>query len=223
MDINIFNPWWRTGEVPPGFTGRKRKALKELLSYLDLRQIIILYGLRGAGKTTLMFQISNLANDLEHDQRTVSDYISYLEYALLIDKLYNFSPNRLTSEKKLRRVYLKSTAFSSALSGESDLSSLAEQYFANTLKAGYFWRSPQKDEVDLILTPEKKVIPVGIKIRGDIRVRDAKPIFKFMTKYGIERGYIISSGLETSFEDGGRTVEVLPYWRHWTIRRKLSE
>jgi len=425
MDINIFNPWWRTEEVPSSLAGRKRRALEELLPYLDLRQILILYGLRRAGKTTLMFQIieellkkrgvsplqvlyfsfdeesediaeilktyetevlgervsdgrniylfldeiqkleswpdkvkivydlnpnvkiflsgsaalnlskggkeslagrffefliepldfdeyldfknieidrrretvyeaeikrslkdfmitggfiealelddirrrkyfregllervifrdlpesfsirsadllyrcmnvfaahpgmildyRNLGNDLGYDQRTVSDYVSYLEYAMLVRKLYNYSPNRLTSEKKMRKVYTSNTAFSFALSGESDFSALAEQFFANTLKAGFFWRSPQKDEVDLVLASEEGVVPIEIKMRSDIKARDAKPLFKFMTKYGINEGLIISSNLETTFKDGDFKVEVIPYWRYWTVKRKLA-
>lgn len=426
MDIYIFNPWWRTGEVPPSLVGRKRRAFKELQPYLDLRQILILYGLRRAGKTTLMFQIieellkkrgvsplqilyfsfdeesediaeilktyeaevlgervsdgrniylfldeiqkleswpdkvkivydlnpnikiflsgsaalnlskggkeslagrffefpiepldfdeyldfknididrrretvyeaeikrslkdfmitggfiealelddirrrkyfregllervifrdlpesfsvrsadllqrcmnvfaahpgmildyRNLGNDLGYDQRTVSDYVSYLEYAMLVRKLYNYSSNRLTSEKKMRKVYPSNTAFSFALSGESDFLALAEQFFANTLKAGFFWRSPQKDEVDLVLASEEGVVPIEIKMRSDIKARDAKPLFRFMTKYGIGRGLIISSNLESVFSDGNLKVEAIPYWRYWTIRRKLAE
>ncbi|MEW6555056.1 MAG: ATP-binding protein [Actinomycetota bacterium] len=426
MDIYIFNPWWRTGEVPSSLAGRKRRALEELLPYLDLRQILILYGLRRAGKTTLMFQIieellkkrgvsplhvlyfsfdeesediaeilktyetevlgervsggrsiylfldeiqkleswpdkvkivydlnpnvkiflsgsaalnlskggkeslagrffefliepldfdeyldfksididrrretvyeteikrslkdfmitggfiealelddirrrkyfregllervifrdlpesfsirsadllqrcmnvfavhpgmildyRNLGNDLGYDQRTVSDYVSYLEYAMLVRKLYNYSSNRLNSEKKMRKVYTSNTAFSFALSGESDFLALAEQFFANTLKAGFFWRSPQKDEVDLVLASEEGIVPIEIKMRSDIKARDARPLFKFMTKYGIGRGLIISANLETVFRDGNLKVEAIPYWRYWTIRRKLAE
>ena len=57
MNINDFNAWWRTGEVQKALLGRKRRALKELQPYIDLRQIVVLYGLRRAGKTTLMFQV----------------------------------------------------------------------------------------------------------------------------------------------------------------------
>jgi predicted AAA+ superfamily ATPase len=121
------------------------------------------------------------------------------------------------------KVYTSNTAFSFALSGESDFFALAEQFFANTLKAGFFWRSPQKDEVDLVLASQERVVPVEIKMKSDIRARDAKPLFKFMTKYGIGRGFIISSDLETDFGDGNLKVEVIPYWRYWTIKRKLAE
>jgi len=214
---------------------RRRKYFREgLLERVIFRDLPESFSIRSAdllhrcmsvfaAHPGMILDYRNLGNDLGYDQRTVSDYISYLEYALLVSKLYNFSSNRLTSEKKMRKVYTSNTAFSFALSGESDFFVLAEQFFANTLKAGFFWRSPQKDEVDLVLSSEERVVPIEIKMRSDIRRRDAKPLFKFMTRYGISKGYIISSDLETVFRDSDLKVEVIPYWRHWTIKRKLVE
>lgn len=76
--------------------------------------------------------------------------------------------------------------------------------------------------MDLVLASEDRVIPLEIKMRGEIKARDAKPLFRSMARYGIKKGYIISSELEATFDDGGRTVEVLPYWRHWSIRRRIT-
>jgi len=170
----------------------------------------------------MLVDYRSLGNDLGHDQRTVAGYVSYLEYSLLAHKLYNFSPNRLTSEKKARKIYPSSTAFTAALSGVSEFAPLAEQYFAINLKARFFWRSPQKDEVDLVLTPDDRIIPVEIKMRETIKERDARPLFKFMARYGISSGLVISLDTEGRFDDGVRAVEVIPYWRYWTIKRRLG-
>jgi predicted AAA+ superfamily ATPase len=43
-----------------------------------------------------------LANDLGISRKTLSGYIYYLERGFLIQKCYNFSKNRLTSEKKMK-------------------------------------------------------------------------------------------------------------------------
>jgi predicted AAA+ superfamily ATPase len=203
----------------------ERVIFRDLPESFSIRSADLLYRCMNvfAAHPGMILDYRNLGSDLGYDQRTVSDYVSYLEYAMLVRKLYNYSPNRLTSEKKMRKVYTSNTALSFALSGESDFSALAEQFFANTLKAGFFWRSPQKDEVDLVLASEEGVVPIEIKMRSDIKARDAKPLFKFMTKYGINEGLIISSNLETVFSDGKLKVEAIPYWRHWTIKRKLAE
>ena len=57
MPLYDFNPWWKTSSVPKGQVGKKRGVFDEILSFLDYRQIIILFGLRRAGKTTLMYQL----------------------------------------------------------------------------------------------------------------------------------------------------------------------
>ena len=55
-DIINFNTWWETGTVndTPDY---KRPLFYELTKYLDERQIIVIYGLRRTGKTTIMYQL----------------------------------------------------------------------------------------------------------------------------------------------------------------------
>jgi predicted AAA+ superfamily ATPase len=48
-----YNPWWEEYTIDREIRPRE-KYLKELLRYLELRQIVILTGLRRVGKTTLM-------------------------------------------------------------------------------------------------------------------------------------------------------------------------
>jgi len=74
----------------------------------------------------------SLSNDLKVDQRTILNYISYLDYSLLITKFYNFSKSRFTSEKKLKRIYLSNAGFILTLRlCEPEYRYLLEGYFAN--------------------------------------------------------------------------------------------
>ncbi|MFH0862584.1 MAG: ATP-binding protein [Candidatus Altiarchaeota archaeon] len=61
MDISrleLFNEWWTTGSVRKELTKEYRRPLfDEVLKYLNDRQIILIYGLRRVGKSTLMYQI----------------------------------------------------------------------------------------------------------------------------------------------------------------------
>ncbi|PKQ27586.1 MAG: hypothetical protein CVT63_07220 [Candidatus Anoxymicrobium japonicum] len=176
-----------------------------------------------AGRPGMLLDYKNLGQDLGHDQRTIAAYFSYLEYSLLVNKLYNYSPNLLTSEKKMKKVYLSSTAFSKALSPRVGRPELIEQFFANVLKARFFSRTPQKDEVDMVIVCEGELVPVEVKIRSEVRKRDAAPLFKFLHRHKAARGYIISDGAETSFSDGDKSVEVIPCWMYWTLMGKLGD
>ncbi len=57
-DLERFNPWWKTGKVREAWLKEyKRSAYFEITKYIEKRQIILIWGLRRIGKTTLLFQI----------------------------------------------------------------------------------------------------------------------------------------------------------------------
>lgn len=56
--LSEMNHWWKTSKVSQEFVlPYKRRLFKEILKYLNLRQIIGLVGLRRVGKTTLFYQL----------------------------------------------------------------------------------------------------------------------------------------------------------------------
>ena len=57
-DLERFNPWWKSGKVREEWLKEyKRKVYFEIEKYIDKRQIILIWGLRRVGKTTLLFQL----------------------------------------------------------------------------------------------------------------------------------------------------------------------
>lgn len=84
MDLSKFNHWWRDGQVNTVFLGKHRKALDEILPYLDRRQILILKGLRRVGKTTLFYQLINHLIK----EKNISPYkILYFSFDEMIEEL----------------------------------------------------------------------------------------------------------------------------------------
>jgi formyltetrahydrofolate synthetase len=59
----------------------------------------------------MILDYKHLANDLNYDARTIQTYVYYLQESFLINKVYNFSKNLLTSEKKQKKIYLNSCSF----------------------------------------------------------------------------------------------------------------
>lgn len=196
-------------DIPESFPVKKTTLLLQLLQIT-------------AYQPGLYLEYKNIANDLKIDQRTVAEYFSFLEYTLLIHKLYNFSPNRMTSEKKIKRVYLSNTGFTMALRQEIDFSTIVEQFWVDHLKARFFYRSPQKEEVDVIVDDGKTVLPVEIKVRQIIRPRDAVALFKFLSRFDMSVGLMIPLDTEGEFRQNNRTVQLVPYWKYHTILKLLT-
>ena len=57
-ELERFNPWWTKGGVPPKWTQKYRRKLYFAIEpCIKRRQILLIYGLRRVGKTTLMMQV----------------------------------------------------------------------------------------------------------------------------------------------------------------------
>ncbi len=189
---------------------------------LDLPELLLKLLTITASRPGFYLDYSNLSNDLKIDHRTIANYISYLEYALFLQKLYNYSSNLLTSEKKVKKLYLCNTAFTWALNPQAHLSAVLEQVFVNNLDARFFLKTPQKEEIDIIHVQNSHVLPVEVKIREKIGRDDVKTLFKFLEKSNLRRALLITLNTETKFQKEKLLIEAIPYWRYWSIKSRLD-
>jgi predicted AAA+ superfamily ATPase len=189
---------------------------------LDLPELLMKLLTITASRLGFYLDYKNLSNDLNVDQRTIANYISYLEYALFLQKLYNYSRNLLTSEKKVKKLYPYNTAFTLALNPHAELPSVMEQFFINNLDAKFFLKTPQKEEIDIIYTSEKTILPIEIKIRAKVGRGDVKTLFKFLERNKLDRALLVTLDTETKFEKDGLLIEAIPYWKYWSIRERIS-
>lgn len=207
-----------------------RESLLERVIYMDLpsayaiRSPDLLYRLLKiiAERPGIYLDYHRLANDLKYDQRTIADYLQYLENSLLVRRVYNYSATQLTSEKKMKRAYLTSTAFSKALSPGVGRGPLFEQHFVSSLEAVFFWRTPRQDEVDIIVASDAGPVPIEVKIAERFDPRDAGAVFKFMNQFDVTRGVLVSDKAETDLSRGANRISVIPYWKYWTLQRALD-
>jgi predicted AAA+ superfamily ATPase len=190
---------------------------------LDLPELLMKLLTITASRPGFYLDYKNLSNDLNVDQRTIANYISYLEYALFLQKLYNYSRNLLTSEKKAKRLYPSNTAFTLALNPQAELPSVMEQFFVNSLDAKFFLKTPQKEEIDIIYAMKDIVLPIEIKIRAKVDRNDIKTLFKFLDRNKLNRALLITLDTETKFEKDSLSIEAIPYWKYWSVRERIPE
>ena len=157
----------------------------------------------------------NLANDLKITSKTVSKYISILERAYIVKVLYNYSVNQLTSEKKLKRIYLSSSSFSPAVSGNmydfQKAGLLVENALVSLRPWQFFWRDAYNHEVDFVELKNKQVLPVKVKYKAKIRNRDLNNLYLFCKKFKIQKAVILINTFENqTIEFKGLTIEIKP-------------
>ena len=139
----------------------------------------------------------SLSADLGISNKTVSLYLFYLEEAFLVKKLFNFSRNMLTSEKKLKKFYLASPSFSWAVSDFSEKGNLAENLIASVKDYRFFWRDPYKHEIDFVDT-QSGIMPIEVKYKNEVRDREFKNLIIFSRRFKTEQALMLSKDFEDS-------------------------
>lgn len=190
-------------DIPEQFTIREPALIFKILRIL-------------ASQPGMLVEYKSLANDLNKDQRTITNYFEYLKWSFLVRALYFFSSNLLTSEKKRKKYYLAHPAFCSALVDEpSDelKGRLVENLFISVLKARFFYHSTTKEEVDIILPIKNTLLPIEVKYRGRIQKKDMSGLRSFMSRYKIDKGYLISYDFEKEYVSPWGKISIIPAWK----------
>ena len=205
--------------------GKYTKTIIEKIVYQDIPKIfpvenaeLLMKILKiVAANPGMLLDYVSLSREIGISRVTLSNYFFYLEESFLIKKLYNFSKNMLTSEKKMRKVYLTTTSFFPFLYNEIDESKLIENLIVAHVNTRFFWRTPQKYEVDIIVEQKGKYVPVEVKFKNTIAKRDVKYLLRFCDKFNCKKAMMITkntSRIEVFKLGNGKKIEVtfIPVW-----------
>ena len=158
-----------------------------------------------------------MGNDLKISSKTLSKYINILEQAFLVKIAYNYTGNQLTSEKKLKRLYLSSSSFCTALHSDVKIGLLVENTIVSSFPDIFFWRDAYKHEVDLVKFEEKKAIPVEIKFKNQTNKTDFQNLYLFAKKFGTEKAILLTNQIDTQIIDYKEiSIEVKSLYWHDT-------
>lgn len=164
-----------------------------------------------ASNPGMLSDYESLSNELGINRVTLSSYFFYLEESFLIKKLYNFSRNMITSEKKMKKFYLETTSFFPFLNNGVEETKLVENLIISLLNAKFFWRTPQKYEVDMVVK-NKTILPIEVKYTNNVGKKDLKGLLKFMDKFNVNNGVVISKDLKQEKRVGKKKISIIPAW-----------
>ncbi len=166
-----------------------------------------------ASNPGLMSNYESLSQELGINRVTVSNYFFYLEESFLVKKLYNFSKNMLTSEKKMKKFYLTSTSFFPFLNDDVNEAKLIENLIVAATNARFFWRTPQNYEVDVVLDEKGKITPIEVKYRQNIAKKDLKNIVRFCKKFSLTNAVVITKDILKQERVEKINIRFIPAWR----------
>lgn len=210
---------------------RIKKYVKELvidkIVYIDIPEVFkieeppLLQSLISiiSSSPGMIVDYESIATDLKRNRKTISNYLFYLEEAFLIKKVYNFSRNKLTSEKKSKKFYPATTSL--AFLYDSDYGKIIESLVLQNSDFRFFYRKADK-EVDFIKVNNKEILPIEVKARKSIDKEMEKSLLDFMNKFKVKKGIIITEDYEIEKESvwfGAKgKIKFIPLWK-WLLKK----
>jgi len=190
------------------------RDLPEAFGLKDIELLKILVEMI-ASDPGMILNIDRIARDFGRTKVTVSNYLDYLSYALLVREVRNIRSRFLVSSRKAKKIYPTSSAFSFSYRTdffqEEVLQKMAETAVSDKISAQYYYRD--NFEVDFVAKKDKVLIPVEVKY-GKVTTEQ---IEKFMARFKVKKGIIVSKNSLVK----KRKLEVIPLWQ-FLLQDKIS-
>ena len=169
-----------------------------------------------ANSNARLFEIMNISNILKINRNKTSKYINLLEKTFLITISYNFTAS---VAKQIRTSKKQYAAHSSIVISLLDypfeiintelIGHLIEGIIANIIEKVSFWRTPQKNEVDIVT---KDKTPIEVKYKARITNNDINFVIKFCEKFKIKNGIVITKDIIEKRKINDIEITLIPAW-----------
>ena len=146
-----------------------------------------------------------LSKNLGRDQRTVSNYMEYLEYGLLVRLVYNYRGSPLASARKMKKAYLGTPNIALAFGPlhSSITPKLLENLVLMKTGARFFYRN--SFEVDFVLVSDRTLTAIEVK-ESETDVRQLNLFSKHFA------GRVAKATLVAAERSAAVGAEVVPAW-----------
>jgi len=139
-----------------------------------------------------------------------------LEKSFLITISYNFTASVAKQIRTSKKQYI---AHSSIVISLLDypfeiintelIGHLIEGIIVNNIEKVSFWRTPQKNEVDIVT---KDKLPIEVKYKARITNNDLNSVIKFCEKFKIKKGIVITKDIIEKRNINDIEIALIPAW-----------
>ncbi len=152
-------------------------------------------------------------------RNTLVDYLQYLTDAYLVFGIPNFSDKLSEKETFKKRYFFDNGLLNNFLFDPE--TKLLENLVAITLKKKYgddLYFYNKNIEVDFFIPKEQRAIQVSYSLADETtKQREIKALIKLSEVYNTENLEIITWDEESTFEENGLVINVLPIWK-WLLK-----
>ena len=193
---------------------------KDLTGLFEIKEIEVLGKIINiiASNPGLMINLDDLSKDINVSRQLISNYLYYLQTCFLIKEIKNFRGSLKASSRKLKKYYLLHPCFALALSS-AEIGKIMENIIMFDTKAINYWREKEK-EVDFILKNNKEILPLEVKYKNNVRIKELKGLLKFMEKFNVMDAIVITEDYEREEKIEDKNIKFISLWR-WFLEKPM--
>lgn len=190
---------------------------RDLVDLYEIKkpQVLEKFFLYLAGHSSDIINITNIANSLCLSREYTLKYLNYLIESFLVFGIKKYSPSVEKQIRSNQKVHLIDSGLITVF-GEGNKENRVDGQKVESLVGRcflkdkvFYWR--EREEVDFVLDINP-LLPVEVKYRNTILLRDLKGIIKFMEKYGVREGIVVSKDLLQKMEQDDKILWLIPAW-----------
>jgi len=190
---------------------------RDLVDLYEIKkpQVLEKFFLYLADHSSDIMNITNIANSLSLSREYTLKYLNYLIESFLVFGIKKYSPSVEKQIRSNQKVHLIDSGLITVFGGGNKekrvegqkVESLVGRCFLK--EKVFYWR--EREEVDFVLETSS-LLPVEVKYRNQILLKDLKGIIKFMEKYGVKEGIIVSKDLLQKRKQDDKILWLIPAW-----------
>lgn len=197
-------------DIPSVFDVKKKDVLSSMLEYCSR-------------ETSNLLDLTNLSKILNVNYLTARSYLFYLQNSFVIDIVYNYSKSTAKQLRKNKKVHIAHPSititimrYSKDILGVDEVTgkyveSIVFQHSKLLSERTSFWRTPQKEEIDIILEAGT-ILPIEVKYRSKAELSFAGSIVKFANKHKLKSGIIVTRDFLGEKEIDNKKILFVPAW-----------
>ncbi len=207
------------------------KDVKGFLMVMKVPQFSALLRFLGilAGK---LLNFSSLSSQAGITEKTLKEYLHYLQRTFIIDLITPFFTNKLKELVKAPICYFRDIGMRNYAAGEfgnlSDYSFVFQNFVYLKLKrlsreldfTIHYWRSKEKAEVDFVLRKGEEILPIEVKWHAGKSISIPRSLKSFIKRYNPPLAIILTPDTEGFERTENTDIKISPFYKADKLIRK---
>jgi hypothetical protein len=234
-----FSKYLRSGGFPEYLRYKKQEILRELLTDIIQRDIVVRHKLRDSKtvKTLALYLLSNTGNEFSYNNlkkmfnlgsvNTAIAFVSYFEDSYLLFTVPKFDYSLKKQIVNAKKVYSIDNGLSTSNSASfsSDLGRMLENSVFLHLRRKYkeIFYFKGKRECDFLVKGQNKIkmaIQVSYELNEGNKQREFDGLLEAIKTFDLAEGLILTFDQEDKFEIDGKHIIAKPVWK-WMLESNL--